>query len=63
MLVLGEITAFTISGTAASGDAQYFTMTPTNVAFNASFLPRITGGAYNPEIVDGGTDIKLDINS
>ena len=55
----GEITAFTISGTAASGDAQYYTMNPTNVAFNASFLPRITGGAYNPEIVNGGTGYQI----
>ena len=49
----GEITAFTISGTAASGDAQYYTMNPTSVAFNASFLPRITGGAFPLEIVTG----------
>ena len=55
----GEITSFTISGTAATGNATFNSIAGTNVAFSATFLPRISNGLYNPEIVNPGTGYEI----
>ena len=55
----GSITAFTLGGTAASGDASFEALTPTSTAFGATFFPRITGGAYNPDIDNAGTGYQI----
>ena len=55
----GSITAFTLGGTAASGDASFESLTPSSTAFGATFFPRITGGAYNPDIDNAGTGYEI----
>jgi len=55
----GEITAFSIGGTAANGNATFIGLSANNTAFNATFLPRIIGGGYSPEIANGGTGYQI----
>ena len=55
----GEITAFSIGGTAADGNATFESLTANNIAFNATFLPKISGGNYAPEIANGGSGYQI----
>ena len=55
----GEITAFSIGGTAADGNAVFQSLTANNTAFNATFLPKIIGGSYAPEISNGGSGYQI----
>ena len=55
----GEITAFSIGGTAADGNATFQAIGSNNTAFNATFLPKIIGGNYSPEIANGGSGYQI----
>lgn len=51
----GGITSISTSGTAWNGNAIFTAMTANPTAFNATFLPKISNGAYAPEIVNAGS--------
>lgn len=55
----GGITAISSSGTAWNGNAIFENFGANPTAFNATFLPKITSGAYNPDIANPGTGYKL----
>ena len=55
----GGITGITISGTPWNGNQVYINYTANPTAFNATFLPRISGGNYVPEITNGGSGYKV----
>jgi hypothetical protein len=55
----GGITAISSSGTAWNGNAIFYGYGANPTAFNATFLPKITAGAYNPEIANPGSGYKI----
>ena len=55
----GGITAISSAGTAWNGNAIFYGYGANPTAFNATFLPRITAGAYNPEIANPGSGYKI----
>jgi hypothetical protein len=55
----GGITGITTSGTPWDGNQTYLNFAANPTAFDATFTPRISSGAYAPEITNGGTGYKL----
>ncbi len=55
----GGITGITIAGTPWDGNQTFLNMNPNPVAFNATFIPRISSGNYTPEISNAGEGYKL----
>ena len=55
----GGITGITTSGTPWDGNRVYLNFAANPTAFDATFTPRISSGAYAPEITNGGTGYKL----
>ena len=55
----GGITGITASGTPWDGNQVYLNFAANPTAFDATFTPRISSGAYAPEITNGGTGYKL----
>lgn len=55
----GGITGITIVGTPWDGNQTFLNMNPNPVAFNATFIPRISSGNYTPEISNAGEGYKL----
>jgi hypothetical protein len=55
----GGITAISSAGTAWNGNDIFYGYGANPTAFNATFLPRITAGAYNPEIANPGSGYKI----
>ena len=55
----GGITGITTSGTPWDGNQVYLNFAANPTAFDATFTPRISSGAYAPEITNGGTGYKL----
>ena len=55
----GGITGITHAGTPWDGNQTYLNMNPNPIAFNATFIPRISSGSYSPEISNAGEGYKL----
>ena len=55
----GAIQSFTITGTAWNGNATFESISGNNTAFNATFLPKISGGLYAPEVASGGAGYSI----